>query len=129
MKMNNTCAHAGASSRGTHVGAVAYAAAADPSVPAEASPSAAGIQEVVVTAQRRTENVQDVPIAIQAFTGESLQQLNVTSLDDLIRYLPNVATASAGPGQDQIFTRGLSAGNVATQSGGSKIGRAACREG
>src|SRR2546427_2377422 len=119
MKMNHKCAHAVAAILGTHAGAAAYAAAADPSVPAEAGPSAAGIQEVVVTAQRRTENVQDVPIAIQAFTGEALQQLNVTSLDDLIRYLPNVATASAGPGQDQIFMRGLSAGNVATQSGGS----------
>src|SRR5256885_2172369 len=119
MKMNHKCAHAVAAILGTHAGAVAYAAAADPSVPAEAGSSAAGIQEVVVTAQRRTENVQDVPIAIQAFTGEALQQLNVTSLDDLIRYLPNVATASAGPGQDQIFMRGLSAGNVATQSGGS----------
>src|SRR5437762_1583607 len=119
MKMNHKCAHAVAAILGTHAGAAAYAAAADPSVPAEAGSSAAGIQEVVVTAQRRTENVQDVPIAIQAFTGEALQQLNVTSLDDLIRYLPNVATASAGPGQDQIFMRGLSAGNVATQSGGS----------
>src|SRR5437016_6170820 len=107
MKMNHKCAHAVAAILGTHAGAVAYAAAADPSVPAEAGPSAAGIQEVVVTAQRRTENVQDVPIAIQAFTGESLQQLNVTSLDDLIRYLPNVATASAGPRQDQTLMRGL----------------------
>src|SRR5207248_2985 len=91
MKMNHKCAHAVAAILGTHAGAAAYAAAADPSVPAEAGPSAAGIQEVVVTAQRRTENVQDVPIAIQAFTGEALQQLNVMSLDDLIRYLPNVA--------------------------------------
>src|SRR5438105_2667409 len=96
MKMNHKCAHAVAAILGTHAGAVAYAAAADPSVPAEGGSSAAGIQEVVVTAQRRTENVQDVPIAIQAFTGEALQQLNVMSLDDLIRYLPNVATASAG---------------------------------
>src|SRR5436190_12214273 len=119
MKMDPQCRHAVAAILGTHAGAAAYAAAADPSVPAEAGSSAAGIQEVVVTAQRRTENVQDVPIAIQAFTGEALQQMNVTSLDDLIRYLPNVATASAGPGQDQIFMRGLSAGNVATQSGGS----------
>src|SRR5438128_1558352 len=119
MKMNHKCAHAVAAILGTHAVAAAYAAVADPSVPAEAGPSAAGIQEVVVTAQRRTENVQDVPIAMQAFTGEALQQLNVTSLDDLIRYLPNVATASAGPGQDQIFMTGLSAGDVATQSGGS----------
>src|SRR5947209_2758527 len=119
MKMNHKCAHAVAAILGTHAGAAAYAAAADPSVPAEASSSAAGIQEVVVTAQRRSENAQDVPIAIQAFTGDNLKQLNVTSFDDLIRYLPNVSAPSAGPGQDQIFMRGLSAGSVATQSGGS----------
>ena len=72
-----------------------------------------------MTAQRRSENAQDVPIAIQAFTGDTLQQLNVTNFDDLLKYLPNVVAPSAGPGQDQIFMRGLSAGNVATQSGGS----------
>src|SRR5256886_7431628 len=60
------------------------------------------IQEVVVTAQRRSENAQDVPIAIQAFTGDTLQQLNVTNFDDLLKYLPNVVAPSAGPGQDQI---------------------------
>ena len=58
MKMNHKCAHAVAAILGTHAVAAAYAAVADPSVPAEAGPSAAGIQEVVVTAQRRTENVQ-----------------------------------------------------------------------
>src|SRR4029077_11785819 len=78
-----------------------------------------GIQEVVVTAQRRAENVQDVPIAIQALTGETLKQLNVTTFDDLIRHLPNVSGASQGPGQVEIFMRGLSAGSVPTQSGGS----------
>jgi iron complex outermembrane recepter protein len=120
MKMNHKCAHAVAAILGTHAAAAAsVAAAAEQSASAEAGSATAGIQEVVVTAQRRTENAQDVPIAIQAFTGEALQQLNVTSFDDLIRYLPNVAVASAGPGQDQIFMRGLSAGNVATQSGGS----------
>ena len=118
MKINHKCARAVAAILGTHAGAAVYAAApADQS--AEASASATGIQEVLVTAQRRTENAQDVPIAIQAFTGDTLKQLNVTSFDDLIRYLPNVSAPSAGPGQDQIFMRGLSAGSVATQSGGS----------
>jgi iron complex outermembrane receptor protein len=118
MKVNHKCARAVAAILGTHAGAAVYAAApADQS--AEASAAATGIQEVVVTAQRRTENAQDVPIAIQAFTGDTLKQLNVTSIDDLIRYLPNVSAPSAGPGQDQIFMRGLSAGSVATQSGGS----------
>jgi outer membrane receptor protein involved in Fe transport len=77
------------------------------------------IQEITVTAQRRTENVQDVPIAIQALTGETLAQLNVTSFDELIKYLPNVTAPSSGPGQAQIFMRGLSAGSQGTQSGGS----------
>src|SRR2546430_11471637 len=49
----------------------------------------------------------------------TLQQLNVTDFDDLLKYLPNVVAPSAGPGQDQIFMRGPSAGSVATQSGGS----------
>ena len=37
------------------------------------------IQEIIVTAQRRTENIQNVPIAIQALTGETLTELNVTN--------------------------------------------------
>src|SRR5207237_8139694 len=48
-----------------------------------------------------------------------LEHLDVTNFVDLLKYLPNVVAPSAGPGQDQIFMRGLSAGNVATQSGGS----------
>jgi iron complex outermembrane receptor protein len=77
------------------------------------------IQEITVTAQRRSENIQDVPIAIQALTGETLAQLNVSDFDELVRYLPNVSSSSAGPGQSQIFMRGLSVGDQGTQSGGS----------
>jgi iron complex outermembrane receptor protein len=77
------------------------------------------IQEITVTAQRRTENAQNVPIAIQALTGETLKQLNLSTFDDLIRYLPNVTAPTSGPGQAQIFMRGLSAGDNGTQSGGS----------
>src|ERR1700721_2014877 len=67
------------------------------------------IQEITVTAQRRVENMQDVPITIQALTGETLTQLNATTLDDYLRYVPNVTTASMGPGQATIYMRGLSA--------------------
>ncbi|HTV95177.1 MAG TPA: TonB-dependent receptor plug domain-containing protein [Steroidobacteraceae bacterium] len=77
------------------------------------------IEEIIVTAQRRSENIQNVPIAIQALTGETLNQLNVTNFDDLVKYLPNVSASSAGPGQSQIFMRGLSVGDQGTQSGGS----------
>jgi len=90
-------------------------------LPASAAdaPSADQIQEIMVTAQRRTENVQDVPIAIQALSGETLSQLNITNFDEMVRYLPNVSHANSGPGQSELFMRGLSVGSQGTQSGGS----------
>ncbi|MEI4878454.1 hypothetical protein, partial [Klebsiella pneumoniae] len=41
-----------------------------------------GLAEVVVTAQRRSERLQDVPITVQAITGEQLAQLNVANFND-----------------------------------------------
>src|SRR5262252_4902953 len=79
MKLNRQIASAVAGILGTHMG-LAVAAEA-PAAPDTAS--AAGLQEVVVTAQRRSENAQNVPIAITAFSAEQLQQLNVTNFDDL----------------------------------------------
>ncbi|HZO20912.1 MAG TPA: Plug domain-containing protein, partial [Steroidobacteraceae bacterium] len=115
MHVNTKCARAVAAILGAHAAAAVHAAApAD-----ETAASGGGLEEVIVTAQRRSENAQDVPIAIQALTGETLQQLNISNFDDAVRYLPNVAGSSAGPGQTQIFMRGLSVGNQGTQSGGS----------
>jgi len=74
------------------------------------------IQEITVTAQRRTESIQDVPITIQAFTGDQLKQLNVQTFDDLIKYTPNVTFNNNGPGQGNIFMRGLSSGSAGNQS-------------
>src|SRR5258708_13681688 len=75
---------------------------------ATTSASSGGLEEVVVTAQRRTENVQSVPITIQAITGDQLKQLNVTSFSDLVRYTPNVTFTGNGPGPVNIFLRALS---------------------
>jgi outer membrane receptor protein involved in Fe transport len=116
MRTNQKIARAVAAILGTQAGIVV---AADQPAGSETGAGVTSIQEVVVTAQRRSENVQDVPIAIQALSGETLQQLNVTTFEDLIKHLPNVSGASQGPGQVQIFMRGLSAGSVPTQSGGS----------
>jgi outer membrane receptor protein involved in Fe transport len=93
-------------------------AAADQSTEAGAAGSTE-LSEITVTAQRRTENLQDVPITIQALTSETLTQLNVTTFDDIVKYTPNVTTASWGPGQDLIFMRGLSSGALGTQGSGS----------
>ncbi len=100
-------------------GAFASAVAANST---EANSASDQIQEITVTAQRRSENIQNVPIAIQALTGETLKQLNLSTFDDLIKYLPNVTAPTAGPGQAEIFMRGLSAGSNGTQSGGSISG-------
>jgi iron complex outermembrane recepter protein len=75
-----------------------------------------GIQEITVTAQRRTETIENVPITIQAVTGDQLKQLNVTTFDDLLRYTPNVTFSGNGPGTGNIFMRGLSSGGSGNQS-------------
>jgi outer membrane receptor protein involved in Fe transport len=74
------------------------------------------IQEITVTAQRRTESIENVPITIQAVTGEQLKQLNVTTFDDLLKYTPNVTYSGNGPGLGNIFVRGLSSGGSGNQS-------------
>jgi iron complex outermembrane recepter protein len=82
-----------------------------------AAPAEGGdaLEAITVTAQRRTESMQDVPISMQAFTSQSLQQLNILTFDDYIKYLPNVTAANNGPGQNEVFMRGLSAGSQASQ--------------
>ena len=77
------------------------------------------IQEITVTAQRRVENMQDVPVTIQALTAETLAQLNVQTFDDFIKYLPNVTATNTGPGQSSVFMRGLSTTPQGVQGSGS----------
>jgi iron complex outermembrane receptor protein len=101
---------------GASCGAIAAAPAANEN--AEAGPPTA-LEEITVTAQRRSETMQNVPISMQAFTSEALKQLNVSTLDDYIKFLPNVTTANNGPGQNEVFMRGLSAGSQASQGSGS----------
>src|SRR5579862_3667737 len=83
----------------------------------EAGPTA--LAEITVTAQRRSENIQEVPISIQALTAQTLQQLNVSTFDDYVKYLPAVTTANNGPGQNEVFMRGISAGSQPSQGSAS----------
>ena len=111
MKRNQKIASAIAAALSAHA-AAAYAA--DPST-GEAT-AASGLQEVVVTAERRTESVQSVPNTIQAITGEKLTELKVSTLDDVLKFLPNVTYSNNGPGNGNIYMRGLSAGFAGNQS-------------
>jgi len=75
--------------------------------------------EIIVTAQRRSESMQDVPISMQAFTEKSLTELNIATFDDYMKFLPNVTSANNGPGQNEVFMRGLSAGAQPSQGSGT----------
>jgi outer membrane receptor protein involved in Fe transport len=88
-------------------------------VAATAEGGSDALEEITVTAQRRSQSMQDVPISMQAFTGQALQQLNIQTFDDYIKYLPNVTSANNGPGQNEVFMRGLSAGSQASQGSSS----------
>jgi iron complex outermembrane recepter protein len=95
------------------------ASAADAADASEAESTSKGLQEITVTANRRVENAQDVPISIQALTGEALQQLSIANFDDAVKYLPNVTLAGGGPGQSNIYMRGLSVGPGTIQGSGA----------
>jgi iron complex outermembrane recepter protein len=115
MKPNVLVSRAVAAILSAHGVHTAYAAE-----PATETPSASAgeLQEVIVTANRREQNLQDVPIAIQALTGDTLSQLNVATFDDYVKFLPNVTASSNGPAQGQIYMRGL----ATTQDGGQSSG-------
>jgi outer membrane receptor protein involved in Fe transport len=91
-------------------------------VPGQGTGASEGIQEVVVTAQRREQSIQDVPITVQALTTETIRQLNVVNLDDFIRFMPNVTQATNGPGQGDIIMRGISVGGPSGSQGGGTTG-------
>lgn len=83
---------------------------------AQTAAMAGGVEEVIVTAERRDESVQNVPMTVQAFTGATLADLNVMTLDSLLKYTPNVTYGNNGPGQGNIYMRGLSNGFAGNQS-------------
>jgi len=77
----------------------------------------AGLEEVVVTAQKRSESLQDVPLSIQAIGQKQLEELKVDDFSDYVKYLPNVSYQSGGPGFARPYMRGVASGENANHSG------------
>ena len=65
------------------------------------------IEEVVVTAQKREESLQEVPISVVAFTGESLNELGVQSSEDVLKLVPNAGIQGQGGSKHNYFIRGV----------------------
>ena len=76
------------------------------------------LEEITVTAQKRSENLQDVPLSIQAFSTARLEELNIGSFDDYAKYLPSVSFQKVGnPSIEHVYMRGVSSGGDGNHSG------------
>ncbi|MEM6409995.1 MAG: TonB-dependent receptor [Pseudomonadota bacterium] len=62
---------------------------------------------VTVTATKRSESAQDIPVAVSALGEETLYELNVSVFTDYLVQLPGVTAGGSGPGQNTIYIRGL----------------------
>jgi len=77
------------------------------SVGLASAPANAVFEEITVTATKRATDLQDTPIAIQVLGADKLEEFNISTFDDYIRYLPSVNSAGRGPGQSNVFIRGM----------------------
>ncbi|WJS98503.1 TonB-dependent receptor [Novosphingobium humi] len=98
---------------------VGAAHAADTDAAADPAPAAAdggGLGDIVVTATRRSESVQKVPISMQALSMEKMAERNVKGLSDFAALMPSVSFAGLGPGRQTAYFRGIvpAGGNYAS---------------
>lgn len=65
------------------------------------------IEEVIITAQKTKQSIQDVPISVTAVDGEFMKEVGISDLKELSVYVPNVRIDANDPGSPQIFIRGF----------------------
>ncbi len=75
------------------------------------------LEEIVVTAQKRTENLQDVAVSVQVLGNQQLENLNLEDFRSYVEFLPTVSWQSERPGVAQIYMRGISSGGDGVHSG------------
>ncbi|MGB8328387.1 MAG: TonB-dependent receptor [Steroidobacteraceae bacterium] len=103
--------------------AIGMAAGLPPAAFAQEQPQAGTLEEVVVTAQKREENLQSVPLSIQAIGTTKLEELHVTNFQDYVKLLPSVSFQGAGngsgfgPGFNRAYMRGVASGDTGNHSG------------
>ena len=65
------------------------------------------IEEITVTATKREESLQDVPVAVTALTETALEEMGITNFSDYVLELPGVTAGGSGPGQNTVYIRGV----------------------
>ncbi|MEO7689950.1 MAG: TonB-dependent receptor [Sphingomonas sp.] len=98
--------------------APAFAQSTPPADTQEATPGD-DRDDIVVTAQKREESMQDVPISIQAIGTKKLDQLNITNFAEYAQLLPSVSFQALGgtPGTNVVYMRGVASGGDGNHSG------------
>jgi len=75
---------------------------------AQTSPASEGLQEIVVTAQRRAESLSNVPVSVSAYDRDSLDQIGAKTVEDVTRTMPGIIVRPAFEGTTTIAIRGIS---------------------
>jgi iron complex outermembrane recepter protein len=83
-----------------------------------AQESGGALEEIIVTAQKRSQSIQEVPMSISALSSAQIEQQGLRDLASVARTVPGLIVASDGPGLNQIIIRGISsvAGSAPTVS-------------
>ncbi|HEY1606278.1 MAG TPA: TonB-dependent receptor [Allosphingosinicella sp.] len=100
-------------------------AASPPGAPPNSGPAAAAApdtaqsdeQEIVVTATKRAENLQNVPLSIQALGTQRLEEANVSNFNDYTKLTPSVSFQTTAPGVTNVYIRGVASGGDGNHSG------------
>jgi len=95
--------------------AIAQDTGAAPGPVAQPEPSTATAEPegdvIIVTATKREENLQNVPISVQAIGTKKLDQLNISNFEDYTKQLPSVSFQTAAPGFTTVYMRGVASGS------------------
>jgi outer membrane receptor protein involved in Fe transport len=75
------------------------------------------VEEVVVTASKRSEKLQKVPISIQMLDSKALERLNVNGTQDYLKFLPSLTENSTAPDDATFYIRGIASGSEGNHSG------------
>jgi outer membrane receptor protein involved in Fe transport len=95
----------------------AFAALSLPVLAYAADAGAPTVQELVVTADKREQNLRDVPQSVTALSGDRLDVLRAVSFQDYVNRVPGMALVASQPGSNRLVLRGINAGGVSATIG------------
>lgn len=87
---------------------------------AQDTPPDVALGDIIVTATKRAQSLQDVPFSINALTADAIQKSGSTSLEDISRNVAGLSIQNLGPGQSQVSIRGVSSGQIVRDQPGVK---------